>query len=273
MSTAIALQTYTAGQGFPILCLHGHPGSGYCMTVFTAALSTQFQTLAPDLRGYGASRVQQPFTMADHLADLQQLLDDRGIQRCVVLGWSLGGILALELALAQPHRVAGLILVASAAHPRSDHPAVPWPVVANTGIASVVNRVVPGWPWNIETFGRRSLYQYLIQQHTPNTYRYLADAALGAYVKTSRYATAALNQALRTGYNRMADLDAIACPSLVLAGDCDRHIVAAASAETAQRLPNAQFYQYRNTAHLFPWEVPQQVTTDILQWLQLQSFG
>ena len=51
--------------------------------------------------------------MRDHLSDLKALLDRLEIERCLLLGWSLGGILALELALLYPDRFSGLILIAS----------------------------------------------------------------------------------------------------------------------------------------------------------------
>ncbi|MGB5975225.1 MAG: alpha/beta hydrolase, partial [Nodosilinea sp.] len=86
------------GAGFPILCLHGHPGSAKSMSVFTESLSDQYRTLAPDLRGYGRSRTRSPFELEDSLSDLVELLDTQVIERCLVLGWSLGGILAMELA-------------------------------------------------------------------------------------------------------------------------------------------------------------------------------
>ena len=49
------LNTEIKGQGQPILCLHGHPGSAASMSVFTNYLSQQYQTITPDLRGYGKS--------------------------------------------------------------------------------------------------------------------------------------------------------------------------------------------------------------------------
>lgn len=266
---AVELSVEVKGQGFPILCLHGHPGSGRCMSVFTKHLSRRFQTLAPDLRGYGSSRVQQNFTMTDHLIDLEALLDRFHIDRYLVLGWSLGGILAMELAFRYPHRVSGLILIATAARPRGSHPPISWQDNFYTGVASILNRLQPGWQWNIDTFGKRSLYRYLIQQHTPLAYQYLAFEAMSAYLQTSGAATRALTTALRSGYNRLEDLKQIQCPSLVLAGAADRHITPESSLETAQTLKDCQWHCYPNTAHLLPWEIPTQVLQDIDRWLEV----
>lgn len=268
-SQAINLNVHVQGEGFPILCLHGHPGSGKSMSIFTNHLSQRFQTLAPDLRGYGSSQTQVEFQMSDHLIDLEALLDRFQIDQCLVLGWSLGGILAMELALKRPERVTGLILIATAARPRSNHPRISWEDNLYTGIASLINRVVPGWEWNIEAFGKRSLYRYLIQQHTPKAYEYLAFEAMSAYLQTSATATNALNMALKAGYNRLSDLDRIQCPCLVMAGAEDRHITEESSRETAQHLINCHWSCYPDTAHLFPWEIPDQVLADIDGWLDL----
>ena len=263
----LPLNVLVQGQGYPVLCLHGHPGMGRSMSVFTDHLATRYRTLAPDLRGYGKSRVSAPFEMETHLADLAALLEAQAVEQCLVLGWSLGGILALELALRLPHRVSGLILVATSARPWGNHPRVSWQDNAWTGLASIVNRVYPGWQWNIDTFGQRSLYRYLIQQHTPQAYTYLAQQAMPAFLQTSRYATQALTQAIQNGYNRLAELTAIQVPCLVLAGECDRHITAASSQAMLNHLPQAEWHCYPNTAHLFPWEVPTTVLADIDRWL------
>ena len=264
---AAHLNVYVQGEGFPILCLHGHPGSGSSLSVFTQHLSQRFKTLAPDLRGYGNSRTNVNFNMNDHLVDLEALLDRLQVDRCLVLGWSLGGILAMELALKLPERVTGLILIATAARPRSNHPPISWQDNLYTGVASILNRLQPSWQWNIDTFGKRSLYRYLIQQHTPTAYRYLAYEALTAYLQTSAAAQRALSTALKAGYNRLAYLQHIQCPSLVLAGADDRHITAESSLETARHLKDCQWQCYPNTAHLFPWEIPNQVLNDMDAWI------
>jgi pimeloyl-ACP methyl ester carboxylesterase len=278
------LHTQIQGQGFPILCLHGHPGSGTAMSVFTTPLSAanaqpaQFKTYAPDLRGYGRSRTPYPFEMTRHLDDLEELLAKHHIQKCLVLGWSLGGILAMELALRRPDVVQGLILVGTAARPAGSHPPITWQDNVLTGLAGALNWLFfalsgswePAWKpalKSIQAIGHKSLFRYLICQHTPLAYQYLAQQGAPAYVRTSRYAEAALFQAIRAGYNRLAEIKTLTIPALVLCGECDRHITAESSLETARALSHAQSRCYRDTAHLFPWEIPDQMNADISQWL------
>jgi len=261
------LNTRIQGKGFPILCLHGHPGSGKTMSVFTERLSQQYQTIAPDLRGYGKSSTSKPFAMTEHLTDLLHLMDAQSIESCVVLGWSLGGILAMELALAAPHRVAGLVLLATAAHPRGAHPPIAWQDNAMTAIAALANQVWVGAPWLIEKFGKRSLFRYLVKQHTPQVYQRLATEGVEAYLNTSTSATDALQTALSQGYNNLSAVQSITCPVLVLAAEDDVHITAASSLETASQFSNCQIRCYPDTAHLFPWEISEQVLNDIESWL------
>ncbi|MBE9136247.1 alpha/beta hydrolase [Nodosilinea sp. LEGE 07088] len=255
------------GAGFPILCLHGHPGSAKTMGVFVEGLSDRYWTLAPDLRGYGRSRTRSPFALEDSLPDLIELLDGEGIERCLVLGWSLGGILALELALRYPQRVVGLVLIATAARPVGNHPPPTWLELINTGLGSILNLLAPGNPLVTQGLGPRSLYRYLLRQHTPLAYQHLAKEGFWAYLGTSPLAHRALNRALARRYNRLPDLNTIAVPCLVLCGAEDRHITAQASLETAAHLPQCHSHCYPNTAHLLPWEIPHQMLADIHHWL------
>jgi proline iminopeptidase len=267
---SIPLNVEIKGQGYPILCLHGHPGSGQSMSVFTNHLSQGFQTLAPDLRGYGKSHYRQDFHLEEHLEDVIELLDRQQIPQCLILGWSLGGIIALELVLRHPDRFQGLILIASAARPWGSHPPITTTDLILTGIAGIINQIKPAWRWNIDTFARRSLFQYLFSQHQAISYHYLAQDAFPAYLQTSRPAHRALNRALAKGYNCLNSLDKITIPCLVLAGAKDRHITSASSQETAQHLKLSQWQCYPDTAHLFPWEIAEVVLGDIDHWLKTE---
>ena len=263
----MALNVNIKGNGYPILCLHGHPGSAASMSVFTDHFCQRWQTLSPDLRGYGKSRYRRDFQLEEHLEDLIGLLDRQKIQQCLILGWSLGGIIALELVLRHPDRFPGLILVASAARPWGSHPPVRTTDLVLTGMAAILNQIKPGWRWNIDTFARRSLFQYLFSQHQALSYRYLAQDAVPAYLGTSPAANRALNRALKKGNNCLKSLDKITIPCLVLAGANDRHITSASSQETAEKLKLSQWKCYPDTAHLFPWEIPDLVLGDIDAWL------
>jgi pimeloyl-ACP methyl ester carboxylesterase len=238
------------------------------MRVFTDPLSQQLWTISPDLRGYGRSKTRSPFAMSAHLNDLEALLDRLKIKHCLVLGWSLGGILALELALRQPERITGLILVATAARPVSNVPQPTSTELLYTLVAASLNWLKPGWRWNIETFGKRSLLKHLISQHTEEAYRFLASSGSAAVLQTSRHAQQALATSLKQRYNRLSDLIELSQPCLVLSGANDRHILSRASQETAQNLRHSRQICYPDVSHLFPWEISAAMNQDIQEWLQ-----
>jgi proline iminopeptidase len=172
------------------------------------------------------------------------------------------------MALRHPDRVRGLILIATAARPVGNHPRPSWLEVTNTGLASLINLMIPGHPWVIRHLGQNSLYRYLLQQHTPAAYQRLAKEGFGAFVQTSRHAHQALNRSMAKGYNRLPEVSQIAVPCLVLCGEQDRHITAQVSLETARHLPQAESRCYANTAHLLPWEIPDLLLRDIEAWLE-----
>ena len=267
------LNTEIKGQGYPILCLHGHPGSSASMSVFTNYLAQEYLTIAPDLRGYGKSKYERDFVMEDHLQDIKALLDKHNIERCLLLGWSLGGIIAMELALMMPDRFSGMILIATAAKPLSIRTSNTWQDQLFTGIGGIINLIKPGWQWNIDIFGKRSLFRFLIENHSPESYNYLAKEGTPAYFKTSKAASNALFDAIRKGYDRSLDLPQIEFPCLMLSGECDRNITAQASKKTAECLPNCYYINYPQVAHLFPWEIPNKVLQDIQIWLDAHEFN
>lgn len=95
------------------LCLPGLTRNSRDFAALAARLGEQYRVLTPDLRGRGNSQWDPKWTNyhpGTYLQDVIRLLDHLGIERVAVIGTSLGGMLAMFLAAAQPQRVAGVVL-------------------------------------------------------------------------------------------------------------------------------------------------------------------
>ena len=95
----------------PVLLIHGHTLDQRMWQPQIAVLEGQFEIIAPTLRGYGNSG--QSNSAFSHAEDLIALLEARGVARVHVVGLSLGGNIALEIAVRFPERVATLALLDS----------------------------------------------------------------------------------------------------------------------------------------------------------------
>jgi lipase len=80
-----------------VLCLHGIGGHGARFRRLAENHLSGFHVLAPDLRGHGASAWEPPWTVAQHVADIRELMGERALERVAIVGHSFGGRLALEL--------------------------------------------------------------------------------------------------------------------------------------------------------------------------------
>jgi pimeloyl-ACP methyl ester carboxylesterase len=110
----VRIACQVAGQGPGLLLLHGLGGSHDDWRRQIPEFARHFRVVAPDLRGYGDSERQEPYTIQQHARDAGALLEALGMPRSHVVGLSMGGAIALELALEQPGRVAGLVLANTA---------------------------------------------------------------------------------------------------------------------------------------------------------------
>jgi 3-oxoadipate enol-lactonase len=100
------------------------------------ALATRYRVLAFDNRGAGRTdKPDEPYTVAQMAADTAGLMQALGIERAHVVGMSLGGRIALDLALAHPERVRSLILVSTSARVERR-----WTI----GLLGLVSLVLPG---------------------------------------------------------------------------------------------------------------------------------
>ncbi len=100
------------GRGDPILAVHGITASHMAWPRVMRALGGDHAVYAPDLRGRGNScALPQPYGFAQHVADLVALMDHFELPPVIFVGHSLGAYISLDLALAAPSRIRGLVLV------------------------------------------------------------------------------------------------------------------------------------------------------------------
>jgi len=117
----VELHYQCAGSGPPLLLIHGLGSSGDDWAFQRDAFSQSHTLIVPDLRGSGRSaKPPGPYSIARFAADLWALLDALAIETADLLGFSLGGAIALEMALLQPGRVRRLIVCNTLASYRTD---------------------------------------------------------------------------------------------------------------------------------------------------------
>ncbi|BDI21986.1 alpha/beta fold hydrolase [Herbiconiux sp. L3-i23] len=112
----IAFFEFGDPAGPSVVLLHGVGSSASTWAELAPLLDPARHYLLPDYRGHGASDAPDgPYVVDDFVADLDRLLDERGIADADLVGFSIGAVIALAFALAEPERVRSLVLLSSIA--------------------------------------------------------------------------------------------------------------------------------------------------------------
>lgn len=149
-----------SGRGYPVILLHGWLGSwGYWLQTMEA-LKGQYRCYALDFWGFGDSgKTRTSYQISDFVGLVEQFMDRLGIESAPVVGHSMGGTVAISLALAKPERVQRVIVVGSPIAGKSLSiflrlAGKPWiasivwrlPVALQFGIRAFSPIVVKDWP-------------------------------------------------------------------------------------------------------------------------------
>jgi pimeloyl-ACP methyl ester carboxylesterase len=236
-----------------VVLVHGHPFNRSMWAPQLATLAGTYRVIAPDLRGYGGSPVT-PGTvpMGQLAADVARLLDNLHVSRAAVIGLSMGGLVAMELARADPARWWALGLLATTAEP-----------VTEAERADRLARAAQAERDGIGPLARDMAARLFGPEVDPAT----SDRVMAMMLATDpRGAAAALRgRAARPDYRpALRELD---LPALVLTGDHDGY----STAEITDRLAGALRQPHRVTlpglGHLPNLEDPARFNAELTTFL------
>ena len=227
-----------------LVFLHGIGGGHSAFDDQLERFAGDARTIAWDMPGYGQSPPLEPMTFAGLADALAALLDARGVERAILVGHSMGGMVAQEFVARRPDRVAALVLYATS--PAFGGPAGDWQ--------------------------RRFLAERLRPLDDGKTPADIAPELIGAMTGDgadprgvaraiacmSAVPVATYRAALHclVAFDRRESLGTIRCPTLALAGERDRVASPAVVERMAQAIPTATYRMLAGVGHLANLEQP-----------------
>ena len=154
MPTDISLHFVEQGGVKPLILLHGNGEDGSYFKHQINCFSADYRVIAIDTRGHGQSpRGEKPFTIVQFAEDLHDFMDEKGIAKAILLGFSDGGNIALTFALKYPERVERMIVDGANLFPRGVKPLYQWPIEIGYRIAKLFAKKSDKAKQNAEMLG------------------------------------------------------------------------------------------------------------------------
>lgn len=129
------------GQGLPLILLHGNGEDSNYFVHQISHFSSKYRIIAIDTRGHGKSpRGDKTFTIKQFAEDLNDFMNEKGIAKAILLGFSDGGNIALEFALKYPEKVDKMIVDGANLFPSGVKPLYQWPIEIGYRIAKLFSK-------------------------------------------------------------------------------------------------------------------------------------
>jgi pimeloyl-ACP methyl ester carboxylesterase len=229
----VRTEYWVGGAGPPLLLVHGLGGAAVNFTELAPLLARHRRVLVPDLPGHGGT---EPLDEVDGLDDLAAhaaaVVEHEGMLPAAVIGYSMGGVVALRLAVSRPEAVSSLALVAPAGIVSTTRRAALW--LGLTGFLKPAKRVsrfrraIARRPWlRLPVFG----YWGADQPRALSS-----EAVLGLLEGPSRHTDVDTAGRALARDDPRPDLDRVRCKTLLLWGARDRLVPLSDGFEYARRL-------------------------------------
>ena len=257
-----AVHWHEGGSGPALLLLNGWMASGLVWPAkWVERLESRFRVIRIDNRGTGWSRTAQwPFTIADMANDARDVLRVCGVDRVTVLGYSMGGLIAQELALRHPVWVTELVLVATTP-PTPAQKTPDYSQILSAGSSSEVSELAQKLTEPSFLIGRSAapgfaeahpeimceLLSQMDQRATPVVKAVLQARAMGSWHAPRR-------------------LEHLSVPTTIVQGERDLLVPVSNGRRLSSLIPGSRYEELSGVGHL----VPQEAGDELLRILGVQ---
>lgn len=263
----IRTRYFVGGEGPPLVVVHGLGGAAVNFTLLAPLLAERRRVLIADLPGHGLSqpfdRAQGLTSYAEHVAAVAEL---EAMLPAAVLGYSMGGVIALRLAVARPEEVTALVLVSAAGIVSTTRRAQIWLAVTGALRPARMFSRLRG------TIARRPRLRWapfgLWGAVDPPALA--PEAVIGFLEGASQHTDVGTAGWALLEDDPREDLDKVLCPTLLVWGARDRLVPLADGFEYARRL-RAPIRTLPAAGHLIVGEQPEECAEVILGFLEDRS--
>lgn len=259
LPTGVTLEYAEQGRpdGIPVVLLHGYTDSRHSWNLVLPRLPPRYRVFAITQRGHGeSSKPADGYRVADFAGDVAAFLEAKRIDRAIIVGHSMGSMVAQQFTIENPEQVQALVLT-GAFYTRPNHPVLVdfW----NQAVSKLPDQVDP---------------QFVLDFQTSTVTKPLDPAFFATILgETGRVPgfvwRNAFREFLRTDLT--AGVGSITAPTLIIWGDQDAFSVRDDQDSLVSRIRGAKLLTYEGIGHAANWEVPERFARDLIGFLDRQA--
>jgi 3-oxoadipate enol-lactonase len=245
------------GKGSAVLMIHGFAVRGDMFNPILRHYLDDFRVVLPDLRGFArSSHVRGPIAIRDHAADMVRLLDKLDIAQAHIIGYSMGGLVAQQLAIEYPDRVKALVLGCS------------WSYKSQTPGEMMLEILTPIM---FRGVGAQRALDF-VYDNVAQCMGLLKDPKLAAWYREAMTSTP--DHRLADGarelyhYDSRAKLRHIKAPALVVAGDADQVVPYYHAEHLARMIRTSELHTFEGAGHGLIFSQPDRFAAISKEFLQ-----